>query len=197
MLYPTILALLVGDIEIISTKFLLWLFIIHITYEIGYFMNDYFASDSLDNWRSPDYLAKNEKIYYLKVKLFIVFLLLLLIKDWSVVLLVTALLSVYVLHNFLTKKHRFFSFVLLRVLKMLPFFLLPKFSFVLFFYFFGYAILEGIISYKKSKKIQLPILFLKVILAFLFWPSITNILLVLSIQFAPKIYKNGIRLFGN
>ena len=75
MLYPTILALLVGDIEIISTKFLLWLFIIHITYEIGYFMNDYFASDSLDNWRSPDYLAKNEKIYYLKVKLFIVFLL--------------------------------------------------------------------------------------------------------------------------
>ena len=55
-------------------KFFLWLFIIHITYEIGYFMNDYFASDSLDNWRSPDYLSQNEKKYYLMVKLSIVFL---------------------------------------------------------------------------------------------------------------------------
>ena len=80
---------------------------------------------------------------------------------------------------------------------MFPFFLLPKFSLVLFFYFFGYAILEGITSYNNSKKIKLPIFFLKVILVFLFWPSITNILIVLSIQLAPKIYKNGFRLFGN
>ena len=160
-------------------------------------MNDYFASDSLDNWRKPDYLTKNEKKYYLKVKFFIVTLLLLLIKDLSLFLIVAALLSVYVLHNSLIKKYRFFSFVLLRILKMLPFFLLPKFSLVLFLYFSGYAILEGITSYKKSKKNMLPIFFSKVVLVFLFWPSIRNILLVLSIQLAPKIFKNGFRLFGN
>tara|TARA_B110000971_G_C19985622_1_gene489428 strand:+ start:675 stop:1373 length:699 start_codon:yes stop_codon:yes gene_type:complete len=197
MLFPSMLALLVGDTEIISTKFFLWLFIIHLTYEIGYFMNDYFASDSSNNWRNPDYLTKKEKNYYLIVKLLILFLFLLFIKEWSINLIATSLLIIYILHNSLKKQYRFFSFIFLRVLKMLPFFILPKISLVLFFYFLGHAILEGIVSYFDTKTIKLPFWFLKVPLALLFLPSITNFFLVLLIQFAPKIYKNGFRLFGN
>ena len=128
----------------------------HLVYEVGYFMNDYFASDSRISSRSKFPLnLKNATIIFV-CKLTLITFFSILFTPLHYFFILSFLFLVYVFHNKLKKKNRMATFVVLRFLKFAPFwFFLTEINLYIFISFIAIlSIKEGFISYKKNINIE-------------------------------------------
>ena len=147
----------VSFILLLKVNFPLVLFCIlwvstHLVYEIGYFMNDYLATDSRLSTRKFIDIELNKIIGILLIKTTSVFVIAFFFVPNNFYFILITLFLVYIVHNQLIKKYRISTFFVLRFLKFSPFwFFLSGLELYIFIFFFAtLSIKEALNSYVKN-----------------------------------------------
>ena len=177
------------DFTRLTGLMLSWL-LIHMVYELGYFMNDFFAVDAKGNWRDIPNLARNDVMGIFAVKVLLVVSYVYCLNDlvWGSV--AGVLFLVYLFHNYLQKPYRLFTFVLLRILKFSPFIYFQyEVSSILFLYFLVFGILEGLRSYFPNKTNSNLYRNLYYFPALLLLPEIMAVLVSVMLTWFPRVLR--------
>lgn len=126
--------------------------LVHLVYECGYILNDYTAVDSKSNWRNLPNLTYKQLALILASKITVITLFSLFELNLIWFFLAIAIIFLYILHNSLSKPKRIITFILLRLVKFSPFFLLEDLVLVrgIMIYFLSVGVIEGIKSYYNS-----------------------------------------------
>ena len=132
-----------------GTDVLIFFFLIQLIYELGYIDNDFYANDKFKSNRIKKFSLNNHNGYLLILsKSLVIILFCIFFKEYInmkyYILLVLVL--VYIIHNRLKKKFRFPTFIVLRLIKFLPFFIMEyeiNNSFILLILYFPYIVKEA------------------------------------------------------
>lgn len=178
----------------------LWFFT-HLVYEIGYFMNDNFASDSRSSSRTNIDLKKNSKISIFFIKTISVFISSYFFVPVDFYFILIALFFIYIIHNKLKKENRIPTFILLRILKFAPFwFLLKDFQLYIFIFFFAtLSFKESLNSYKNKSILTnyIDLTFFIVSFACLYYGFIILSIFILIYVFNKKLRSYALCFFSN